>query len=84
MKPIALCFILTFFTTLLVAQKSKSVQPDNSKPFVLGVIDEIQSTALGEKRILNIYLPEGYNKNDTIKYPVTYLLDGSADKTLFM
>ena len=50
------------------------------KPFVLGVIDEIPSAILSEKRILNIYLPEGYNKNDTIKYPVVYLLDGSADE----
>ncbi|MGZ3932828.1 MAG: alpha/beta hydrolase, partial [Bacteroidia bacterium] len=45
-----------------------------------GVIEELQSVELGEKRILNIYLPEGYNKNDTIKYPVIYLLDGSADE----
>jgi predicted alpha/beta superfamily hydrolase len=52
----------------------------SQKPFVLGVIDELQSTVLKEKRILNIYLPPGYNKNDTTKYPVTYLLDGSADE----
>ncbi|WP_018614781.1 alpha/beta hydrolase [Segetibacter koreensis] len=50
------------------------------KPFVLRVIDEIQSAELSEKRILNIYLPEGYNRNDTLKYPVVYLLDGSADE----
>ncbi len=50
------------------------------KPFVVGVIDEIQSAELSEKRILNIYLPEDYNKNDTVKYPVVYLLDGSADE----
>ena len=30
--------------------------------------------------ILNIYLPQGYNPNDSINYPVTYLLDGSADE----
>ncbi|MBC8047369.1 MAG: alpha/beta hydrolase [Fimbriimonadaceae bacterium] len=66
--------ILTFFSTSVFGQT------DNSKPFVLGVIEEIQSTQLGEKRILNIYLPEGYNKNDTTKYPVIYLLDGSADE----
>ncbi len=47
---------------------------------LLGVIDELQPSELGENRILNIYLPEGYNKNDTIKYPVIYLLDGSADE----
>lgn len=53
---------------------------DNTKPFVLGVIDEIQSTQLAEKRVLNIYLPEGYDAKDTVKYPVIYLLDGSADE----
>jgi uncharacterized protein len=62
---------LTLSATLLSAQ---------SKPFVLGVIDEIQSKELSEKRVLNIYLPEGYKQDDTIKYPVIYLLDGSADE----
>ncbi len=80
MNTVATCFILTFFTTITFAQKNKPTQTDNSKPYILGVIDEIQSTELGEKRILNIYLPEAYNKNDTTKYPVTYLLDGSADE----
>jgi uncharacterized protein len=74
MKIVATIFILSFITL------NSFAQTDNSKPFVLGVIDEIQSTQLGEKRILNIYLPEGYNKNDTVKYAVTYLLDGSADE----
>ncbi|WP_245234991.1 alpha/beta hydrolase [Pedobacter borealis] len=27
-----------------------------------------------------MYLPEGYQQNDTTKYPVIYLLDGSADE----
>src|SRR5690606_38113758 len=48
--------------------------------FVLGVVDEIQSKELSEKRILNIYLPEGYHQSDAAKYPVIYLLDGSADE----
>jgi uncharacterized protein len=51
-----------------------------SKPFVLGVVDECSSTVLGEKRILNIYLPEGYRPDDSLRYPVVYLLDGSADE----
>ncbi len=55
-------------------------QADSSKPFVLGTIEQIQSVQLGEKRTLNIYLPEGYNKDDTTRYPVIYLLDGSADE----
>ncbi len=80
MKRLTTWFILVFFTTITLAQKNKFKQTDSSKPFVLGVIDEIQSAELREKRILNIYLPEGYDKNDTTKYPVTYLLDGSADE----
>jgi predicted alpha/beta superfamily hydrolase len=51
-----------------------------SKPFVLGTIEQLHSAELGEDRVLNIYLPEGYNAADTSKYPVVYLLDGSADE----
>lgn len=80
MKLITAVFILVCFTTSAFAQKNGLNETDRSKPFVLGVIDEIQSAALSEKRIVNIYLPEGYSKNDTIKYPVVYLLDGSADE----
>ena len=80
MKRIFLIFNLCFSTVVIFGQTNKSKQTDNTKPFVLGVIDEIQSKELNEKRILNIYLPEGYNPKDTIKYPVIYLLDGSADE----
>lgn len=69
--------VLIFFTKVTFGQTEKT---NVSKPFVLGVIEEIQSKELSEKRILNIYLPEGYNANDSIKYPVIYLLDGSADE----
>lgn len=51
-----------------------------SNPFVLGTIEEIYSKELNEKRILNIYLPEGYQQTDSLQYPVIYLLDGSADE----
>lgn len=78
-KFILICFCSIAFGPVF-AQTNNSKQQDKSKPFVLGVIDEIQSTVLAEKRILNIYLPEGYNQNDAKKYPVIYLLDGSADE----
>lgn len=71
-------FLLSFSYTVYGQGNEK--QSSKTKPFVLGVIDEIQSKELSEKRILNIYLPEGYNKNDSVKYPVVYLLDGSADE----
>jgi len=73
MKSITTLFITVFFTSIGFAQTL-------TKPFVLGVIEELPSTILAEKRILNIYLPEGYHKNDSSKYPVIYLLDGSADE----
>ncbi len=76
-KLFALAFSLFVFTAVF-SQKNKTTE--TSKPFVLGVIDEIQSKELNEKRILNIYLPEGYNPAESTKYPVIYLLDGSADE----
>jgi predicted alpha/beta superfamily hydrolase len=80
MNKLFIILILTFSTTLIFGQKNKTTQTETTKPFVLGLIEEIQSKELAEKRVLNIYLPEGYNQNDTTKYPVIYLLDGSADE----
>lgn len=48
--------------------------------FSIGVVDTVYSKILNEKRIVNIYLPDGYNPKDTAKYPVIFLLDGSADE----
>jgi len=80
MKLLTTIFTLTFLSAITFGQTNNPKQNSNSKPFVLGTIEEIQSTQLGEKRTLNIYLPEGYKQNDTTKYPVIYLLDGSADE----
>jgi hypothetical protein len=73
-------FILTILSLNTFAQTYKDLDDESSRPFILGRIDQIQSKILSEKRTLNIYLPEGYNQNDTTKYPVVYLLDGSADE----
>jgi predicted alpha/beta superfamily hydrolase len=76
---------LFFIASLLISvpglcqQKDvKTLEPP--RPFTLGVIEQLRSGILGEVRTLNIYLPEGYQKADTTKYPVVYLLDGSADE----
>jgi predicted alpha/beta superfamily hydrolase len=76
LTPLLCCLL---FSDAVLGQKS-SKELSKTKPFVLGVINEIRSAELSETRILNIYLPEGYNKNDTVNYPVVYLLDGSADE----
>lgn len=75
-------FLLSSIFSIAVAlgQKTNTKQTETTKPFVLGIIDEMQSKELSEKRVLNIYLPEGYDQSDTTKYPVIYLLDGSADE----
>ena len=71
-------FPVMFFSNSVFSQQQHATE--TSKPFVLGSIVESQSKVLGEKRVLNVYLPEGYDQGDTIKYPVVYLLDGSADE----
>lgn len=80
MKYIFSFFSIVLLSNLAFVQKNNTKNIETSKPFILGIIEEIHSEELGEKRILNIYLPEGYSKSDTLKYPVIYLLDGSADE----
>jgi predicted alpha/beta superfamily hydrolase len=57
-----------------------AAQSPDAKAFQLGLIDEIYSDVLKEKRTLNVYLPEGYSPDSAAVYPVIYLLDGSADE----
>ncbi len=80
MKLITLLSFLIITSTIGFGQKGNRPKPTNSKPFIIGTIEELQSKVLGEKRILNVYIPNGYNGNDTTKYSVIYLLDGSADE----
>lgn len=80
MKIIFSSFTLLLLVNFCLAQTVRTVPQSDTKPFVLGEIRVIESTILGEKRTLNIYLPDGYNANDTVTYPVIYLLDGSADE----
>lgn len=80
MRILSTILIVLAFLPGLIAQLSSDKSKATTKPFVLGVIDEMYSTILGEARGLNIYQPEGYEANDTVKYPVIYLLDGAADE----
>lgn len=80
MKTLLLILILTLYGSFSYTQSDNTNPLHVNKPFVLGEIDELYSDILSETRMLNIYFPEGYNKNEPIKYPVIYLLDGSADE----
>jgi predicted alpha/beta superfamily hydrolase len=78
MKMLAALLSCIFFTGTLLAQAPKAVE--TGKPIVLGHTDKIQSAILSETRAINIYLPDGYNDDDTSSYPVIYLLDGGVDE----
>jgi uncharacterized protein len=77
MKLSTLILIILSITKFSLAQNPK---PISQTPFVIGSTDVIHSKVLSENRTLNIYLPEGYNKDSNTQYPVIYLLDGSADE----
>ncbi|GER59805.1 esterase [Patiriisocius marinus] len=57
----------------------KNIKDVSSKAFEIGKIITVKSDILKENRTLNIYFPEGYDTSDK-KYPVIYLLDGSANE----
>ncbi|MFP9098850.1 alpha/beta hydrolase [Flavobacterium sp. RHBU_24] len=77
MKNITHIFFLLFVLQLPCrAQKPGSL----TTPITIGHQAVLQSKILGEARLLNIYLPEGYNAKDSLRYPVIYLLDGSMDE----
>ena len=81
MNPMPLVlFFLILLSNTFKAQNAGPVLPAGAKPFVLGLTEQLHSQQLGETRTLNIYLPQGYQANDTTSYPVIYLLDGSADE----
>jgi len=80
LKITALSFVLLSTAFLASAQQTAADTKAVATPFVLGETVEIQSSALAEKRVLNIYLPEGYQQETDVSYPVIYLLDGSANE----
>jgi len=71
MKSIVL--ILLFLATPFFGKAQETT------PFTIGETVTFTSEVLKEERTLNIYLPHGYDASDK-KYPVLYLLDGSADE----
>lgn len=71
-KLLIFCSILFVFQNVILAQNG------NIKPLTIGEIRTIKSKILNEDRILNIYLPQNFDKAKS--YPVIYLLDGSMNE----
>lgn len=81
-NPVKIAYFI--FLLLWIAQPARAQQQADPRYaraeqlFPFGVVEAIDSKELGEKRVLNIYLPEGYHPDSLTTYPVIYLLDGSA------
>ena len=79
MKQLIILIILFTITHSTTAQQTDP-RYDGKKAFPFGVIETINSQELSEKRILNIYLPDGYYPDSLTTYPTIYVLDGSANE----
>lgn len=64
---------------LLLGSVLKAQEPPS---LTFGVVDRLHSEKLGEDRRLNIFLPPGY-EGSSERFPVIYLLDGSAHEDYF-
>lgn len=71
---------MTKYLSVFIAIIFSSYNAYSQKAIILGQIDHIHSTVLGENRTINIYLPENYSATDTIKYPIIYILDGGVEE----
>ncbi len=54
-------------------------EPAPAEPYVFGVVQKLNSAILGQERVVNVWLPDGYN-DTTATYPVIYVLDGTANE----
>lgn len=66
-------------TLLLMAYCGVSYAQDTPQPINIGVSEVFQSAILKESKNINIYLPPNYQPNDTVSYPVVYVLDGGVE-----
>ena len=69
-----------FITVILFGFLGFSQEPIAKTPIIIGETLEFYSEELEEIRTLNVYLPLGYDENESKTYPVIYLLDGSIDE----
>lgn len=71
-------FIVFLLCCSFVFAQQKDHRYRKKKTIPLAAVEELDSKELNEKRVLNIYLPQGYHSDSTKTYHTIYLLDGSA------
>lgn len=57
---------------------SDALCQSSEQPLIIGEVRKLKSEILQDDRILNVYLPENFDRTKT--YPVIYLLDGSKNE----
>ncbi len=57
-------------------RRSPSVQRDTGVPVEIGRSFVLESSALGERRVVDVTLPSSYHVGTDRRHPVVYLLDG--------
>lgn len=72
--------IICFLTWKLYEKPQSTTLPKVQAVFPLSVIDTLVSKELNEKRIVNVYLPQGYTSETAARYPVIYVLDGGTEE----
>ena len=72
--------ILSFITSLFALNSFGQAKEAEKQAFIIGERLEFHSNILNQDRIVNIYLPNSYSRDNADKYPVIYLLDGSKDE----
>lgn len=74
-------YLIIIISFLSISIHSQNAITEVSKnPLTIGEVVTIKSKILLENRSLNIYLPEGYSAQDSLKYPVLYVLDGTMNE----
>ena len=68
MGRLFILFVLTILFNTTYAQTEKDI--------VIGKRIQIKSAILNSDREISVYLPNSYNDNNYVNYPVLYLLDG--------
>jgi hypothetical protein len=61
--------VFSVFSAAAIAQNKTS-------PLVIGDTLTIDSGILGEKRLINVYMPPGYKESPAARFPVLYMPDG--------
>ena len=82
--------LLAFFVTSCTQQSSEKIDtpaPDSSAasvedgiPLVMGHTYTIKSEVLGMDRRISIRLPNGYDEQKDVRFPIVYVIDGGPEQ----